>query len=102
MRCSGVANAQTITCAPQPNGAPESIPNAGMGQASTATNRLALPERNPRGVFHPLSLSPPPVGFSEAGVEILGRGPGPARLGIHGGAVNVLVLLAFAFRPGLD
>ena len=47
-------------------------------------------------------MTSPPAGFGQAGVELRRRGPGPARPRISGGAENVLILFAFAFRPGLD
>jgi hypothetical protein len=47
-------------------------------------------------------MNPPPAGFGEPGIEILGRRPRPARLEIGGGVENVEILLTFALRSGLD
>jgi hypothetical protein len=53
-------------------------------------------------VFHALSMTPPPEGLGVAGTEILGRGPGPARLRIHGDVQNVEIFFAFTLRPDLN
>ena len=44
----------------------------------------------------------PLAGFGKAVAKVLGRGPGPAGFRARGGAEDVLILPAFAFRPGLD
>jgi hypothetical protein len=59
-------------------------------------------ERRGTGHRSQTSLIPPPAGFRKATTEVLGRGPGPSGLRVHTGSENVLILLAFAFRPGFD
>ena len=44
-------------------------------------------------LFHPFSMSAPPAGFCKTVAEVLGCGPRPARLRVHGGAENVEVLV---------
>src|SRR5262249_19054260 len=83
---------------------PLSDPHArpGWQTRSGAATRSASQGLDARFVFHILSMCPPPAGFGKAAPEVLGPGPGPPVLRVHGGAEDVLILLAFAFRPGLD
>src|SRR5262249_1047503 len=52
--------------------------------------------------FQHFWMSPPLAGFCKAAAEVLRRGPGPLGLWVHGRAENILILFAFAFRPGFD
>ena len=40
--------------------------------------------------------------FCQPASEVPGRGPRPAWLRVDGGGKNLLILLAFSFRPGFD
>src|SRR5262245_53946855 len=73
-----------------------------MPARSTISVCAALEDLTSCPLFHSLAMRPPPAGFCKPSVEVRGRGPGPAGLGVHGGAKNLSILFAFAFRPGFD
>ena len=52
--------------------------------------------------FPSFPMCSPLARFCQTTGEVPGRGPRPAGLRVEGGGENLLILLAFAFRPGFD
>src|SRR5271165_5906575 len=67
-----------------------------------STPGLTSPHLGFRRPFHSFPMRSPLARFCKTAGEVPGRGPRPAGLRVDGGGKNLLILLAFAFRPGFD